>query len=106
MNILDRLLKKRGINNFNELDNEEKNQFEDWKRILSKDELTIEDVKEFCKNQCEIIKTKWKDLEIPQAKKSEWITAYTIYETLLQIIESPKKGREQLEQYLNELVNK
>ncbi len=104
--ILNKLLAKRGIKSFNELDKEEKVQFEEWKRILSKDELTIEDVKEFCKTQIDIINNKWKDLEIPQEKKAEWITPYTIYKTLQQIIESPKKGREQLEQYLNELISK
>ncbi len=106
MSILDKLLTKRGIRNFQELDKEEKIQFEEWQRILSKDELTIEDIKVFCRTQCDVIEGKWKDLEISQAKKSEWITAHTIYKTLSQIIESPKVGKENLEKYLNDLVNK
>ena len=102
--ILAKLFAKRGIKNVNELDKEEREQFETWNAILSKDELTIEDVKKFCETQCEIIEGKWKDYEIPQAKKAEWITAHTIYKTLLQAINSPKQGREQLEKYLNDLI--
>lgn len=104
MNILNKLLEKRGIKDSNELDKEEKQQFETWRQILSKEELTTKDIKEFCQTQCEIIEMKWKDFDTPQVKKSEWIAAYTIYKTLLQAIDSPQKGREQLEQYLNELI--
>ena len=104
MSILTKLLERRGIKDVNELDKEERQQFETWQKILSKEELTIDDVKKFCQTQLEIIDTKWKDYDIPQAKKAEWINPHTIYKTLLQIIESPKAGREQLEQYLNELL--
>ena len=104
MSILTKLLEKRKIKDVNELDKEERQQFDDWQKILSKEELTIDDVKKFCETQLEIIENKWKDYDIPQAKKAEWITAHTIYKTLLQIIESPKVGKEQLEQYLNELI--
>ena len=104
MSILTKLLEKRKIKDVNELDTEEKQQFDKWQKILSKEELTIDDVKKFCEMQCELIENKWKDYEISQAKKAEWITAHTIYKTLLQIIESPKVGKEQLEQYLNELL--
>ena len=104
MSILTKLLEKRKIKDVNELDKEERQQFDEWQKILSKDELTIDDVKKFCETQCEIIENKWKDYEIPQAKKAEWITAHVIYRTLSQIINSPKVGRDQLEQYLNELI--
>ena len=104
MSILSRFLEKRKIKDVNELDKEERQQFETWQKILSKEELTIDDVKKFCEAQCDLIENKWKDYDIPQAKKAEWITAHTIYSTLSQIMESPKVGREQLEQYLNELL--
>lgn len=104
MDILNKLLQKRGIKDAQELDKEEKQQFETWRKILSKDELSIGDIREFCKTQCDIIEAKWKDYEIPREKKSEWIAPHTIYKTLLQAIDSPKEGREQLEKYLNDLI--
>ena len=32
-------------------------------KILSKEELTLEDIKEFCKTQCEIIEGKWRNYD-------------------------------------------
>lgn len=101
--ILYKLLGKRGIK-LEELSKEEKQTFEEWNKVLSKDELTVADIKEFCKSQADIIENKWKDLNIEQSRKAELIPYHTVYKTLLQVIESPKLVREQLEQHLNQLI--
>lgn len=105
MNILERLLKKRGIKNVDELSNEEKKDFENWRKILSKDELTLEDVKAFCQSQIDVIEGKWKDYSIPQSQKAEWIPYHTVYKTLEQAMLAPKSARENLEAQLNQLIN-
>lgn len=102
--ILLRILNKRGVK-VEELDKDEKATFEQWEKTLSKDELTIEDVKNFCKAQCSIIENKWKDYDTLQVKKAEMIPYHVVYKTLLQVIDSPKAAREQLEQNLNQLLN-
>lgn len=104
MNILNRLLSQRGLKE-EDLSREEQQQFNDWRRILSKDELTIDDVKDFCKTQCEIIENKWKDYDTANSKKAELIPYFTVYRTLLQVINAPKMQKEQLEQQLNNLIN-
>ena len=103
--ILQKLLYKKGIESIDQLSPEEKSIFDNWEKVLSKDELTIDDVKEFCKTQCEIIEGKWKDYEMPNTKKAEMIPYHTVYKTLLQVIDSPRSAREQLEQHLNQLLN-
>ncbi len=106
MSILSRILEKRGIKSPNELDSEEKKTFESWEKVLSKkEEVTIEDVKKFCKRQCEIIEGKWKDYEMPQSKKAEMLPYFVVYRTLSSIIDSPDVEKEQLEKYLNQLLN-
>lgn len=102
--ILQTLLRKRGIETVNELDKEEKNQYDEWEKILSKEELTLEDVKKFCQSQVEIIEGKWKDLNIENSKKAEWIAPHTVYRTLLTAIESPRSARESLEKELLRLT--
>lgn len=102
--ILYRLLNKRGLK-VDELDKEEKAQFENWNAILSKEELTLEDVKQFCQTQCEIIKGKWSNYDLENAKKAELIPYFTVYSTLLQVIQSPKVARENLEKHLLQLIN-
>ena len=103
-NILSKLLAKRGIKDVTELDKEERIQFEVWHGILSKENLTLEDIKNFCQAQIEVIEGKWKDFNIKQSKKAEWIPYHTVYSTLLLAIESPKVAREGLEKQLLELI--
>ena len=103
MNILERLLQKRGLKR-DELTPEEKDQFAEWQRVLSKDELTIGDIKSFCGRQLDIIETKWRDLDKEQSKKAELIPYHTVYKLLIQVIDSPKSDRENLEQQLSQLL--
>lgn len=103
-NLLTKLLKKRGIDNTVELTSEEKVDFDSWNKVLSKEELTLEDVKKFCATQCEIIENKWKDYGVLNSEKAELIPYHTVYKTLLGVIDSPKVAREALERQLIELT--
>ena len=102
--ILAKILRKRGLNSVEELDKDEKQTFQNWQAVLSKDELTIEDVKNFCQSQVDVIEGKWADLNTSQDKKAELIPYHTVYKTLLLAIDSPKAQRENLENQLNNLI--
>ena len=102
--LLQTLLRKRGIETTQELDTDEKLTFDNWDKILSKEELTLEDVKQFCQAQIDTIQGKWQDLNITQTNKAELIPYQTIYTLLLRVIQSPKSAREQLEKQLVELT--
>ncbi len=103
-NLLTKLFQKRGIKSVKELTKEEKIDFDNWDKILSKEDLTIEDIKKFCRAQCDVIKSKWKNLDLDNKKKAEMIPYFTVYETLLAVINSPKVEREILEKQLIELT--
>ena len=103
MNILDKILFKRGIKQ-DQLSEEEKITFEGWRKILSKEELTIEDIKTFCKSQIDIIEGKWRDLNLDNEKKAQLIPYHTVYKTLEQALQAPRSARENLEQQLNQLL--
>ena len=102
--ILYKLLKKRGIESLDQLEPEEKRDFDNWNAVLSKEELTISDVKEFCQGQIGIIEMKWRDYTIDKEKKAEYIPYHTVYKILLQAIDSPRSTREQLEKHLLNLI--
>ena len=104
INLLSKLLEKRGIKSANDLDQDEKKDFDNWQAILSKEELTISDLKEFCDSQLGIIEGKWQDYDIKNTKKAELIPYHTVYKTLLAVIKSPQVAREQLEKQLTELL--
>lgn len=102
--ILQKLLKKRGLDSANELDPEEKATFETWRAVLNKDELTVDDIINFCQSQVSAIENKWTDLNLEQSKKAELIPYHTVYKLLLAAIESPKDAREALEKNLTQLI--
>ena len=104
MSILDKLLNKRGLKSTDELDDEEKVTYENWRKILSKEDLTIQDIKDFCQTQISVIELKWKDLNIDNSKKAELIPYHTVYKTLEQVLNAPRSEREQLEAQLNQLL--
>ena len=103
LDILNKLLQKRGVK-YEDLDQEEKKQFDDWKLVLTKDELSTEDIKNFCQSQVDIIEGKWQDLNLDQSKKGELIPYHTVYNLLLKVIDSPKEARSALEKNLHQLL--
>ena len=102
--ILLKLLQKRGIQSVDELDKDEKKDLEQWQKTLSKEELTIDDVKEFCQSQLNIIEGKWSDYNLDNKMKHNLIPYHTVYKMLLNVIESPKAAREALEKNLQQML--
>lgn len=104
MSLLNKLLAKRKIKDVKELDGEERKTYEVWQEILAKEELNIEDIKNFCKSQIGIIESKWADYGIETNKKSELIPYHTVWKLLLSAIDSPKQAKRSLEQHIEQLL--
>ena len=110
--LLSKLFQKRNIKDFDDLDNtrlpdgssSERENFEEWNRILSIEDLTTEDMGKFCQSQIDIIETKWADLKITNERKKEFIPYHTVYKSLLAAIRGPKVAREAVEKQLLELI--
>lgn len=103
--LIEKLLHKRGIRTPDQLDQEEKQTFENWQLVLNKDELTTSDITAFCRSQISVIENKWKDFDTTNEKKAELIPYHVVYKTLLAAIESPKSAKGALEIHLNQLLN-
>lgn len=103
--LLAKLLQKKGIESQDELSKEERTIFDNYDRILSKETLTVEDIKKFIDTQITVIENKWKDLDTSSVKKAELIPYHTCYKVLLQAINAPLAEKEALEQYLNQQLN-
>lgn len=102
--LLTRLLQKRGVPGPEKLDQEERKDFDRWQAVLSKRELGIEEIKEFCATQVKIIEMKWRDYESSQEKKNSLIPYHCVYKTLLEAIGAPEVERQAMEAYLNQLT--
>ena len=104
MPILEKLLKKRGINSIEELREDEKEVFDRWDKVLSDGDITLEKVVQFCNGQIASIEDRWKDLNAPQEKNERLIIHHTVYRTIRDIITKPQAERANLEKYLNSLL--
>jgi signal transduction histidine kinase len=103
--LIEKLFKKRGINDVNDLSEEEKRNFDEWQGALTKEQLTPNDIKEFLGRQISVIESKWQDLTMENAKKAELIPYHTVYTLLLRVIDSPLESKKQIEQLLENLIN-
>ena len=102
--ILSRILQKRGLSSVDELDKDEKQTFQEWQAVLTKDELSTQDIRNFCQSQISVVEGKWADLNTSNEKKAEMIPYHTVYKLLLSAIDSPKASREALEKNLIQLI--
>ncbi len=102
--LLEKLFKKRGITSINELTSEEKEQFDNWQRILSEGEITVDKIKDFCTLQLGIIKGQMKNMDNMPSKNERLTIYFNVYDTLIALITSPQAERESLEKYLLQLI--
>lgn len=104
MSILNKILEVRGLKR-HELNEEEKQQFEQWEEVLS-EEMTAETLSNFLKDQ---IKRLQKELiESSKARdvdKSSYLSArIENYETMVDFVDEPERTKERLEEHLKELI--
>jgi hypothetical protein len=102
--LLHKLFEKRGIKSPDELSPEEKQTFEQWNAVLSKDDISVGGIKEFCEMQVAKIETKWRDMATDNSKKAELIPYHTVYKLIIGVISAPQSEKELLEKQLNELL--
>lgn len=102
--ILEKLLGRRGIKDTTELDDSEKQTYDKWQKILSEGVMTVDKIQEFCRQQLSIIEGKFKDPENTPEKAHRLTIIHTVYKSIIDCIEKPKMEKENLEKYLQSLI--
>ena len=102
--LIEKLLKKRGLDDTTSLSTEEKKTIDNYQKILT-EEINLDKVVEFCRNQVGVIEAQWRNLENTNQKNERLIIAYNIYKILLDLITKPKAEQESLEKYLRDLID-
>ncbi len=105
MSILSELLKRRGIKDTEELSKEERVEYDNWKAVLSKEDISLKDVEEFCGMQIAHIEAQFKNLDNPPEKTARLALVHSVYSSIKHIINSPRQERENLEKHLTQLLN-
>ena len=106
--LIEKLMRKRGIEDVNELTKEEKIEFDKWELILTEREIKLEDLQKFLKEQKVLLWQKL-DEEFQKDNESKGKCLYLRariknYESLLGLINSPRAEKESLENYLKQLI--
>lgn len=105
MNLISKLFEKRGITDERELSNEERLTIKRWRSVFEDSEVTVEKIKEFCDAQLSIIEGQFANLDNTFEKNDRLILAHTIYKKISRLISAPQAEREQLEKYLQQLID-
>mgnify|MGYP001612767173 CR=1 FL=1 len=101
--MINKLLEKLNIKSVLDLNDEEKRTFEQWQKVLDKDEVSVKEIKEFIDFQVALTteqllsykNTKDKDIYLKAQLRN--------YRNLKSFIESPTKNKEVINQYINNL---
>lgn len=104
MNLLTKLLQKRGIQKEDQLSPEEKKTFDNYRFVLT-DEVTVERIKEFCQLQLELLQDTFGDSNNNPTRDANLKALIHVYRTMLKMIQAPDKQREVLELQLNRMIN-
>lgn len=104
-NLISKILALRGIKTKDELTAEERADFDRWEHILSKGDMSVDVIKQFCQNQVSIIDKSLRDLDNSPAKNERLILQRLVYSTIINSIEAPQLERESLEKYLQSLLH-
>lgn len=102
--LLQRILGKRQLK-VEDLDSEEKSQFDKWNAVLVGEELTVEKIVEFCQRQKGLIEHQWETLDNSTTKNERLILLHTVYNKLTKLFTADERERRALEQHIETLLD-
>lgn len=105
MNLLSKLLEKRGIDKIEDLAPEEKVIYDRWNTVLRGETVTVASIKEFCTSQIKLIEEKFASGAGEEAENSYLKACLHVYLNILKALEAPEVEREAIERHLVQLIN-
>ena|SRR3990167_1786557 len=104
--LIARLFEKKGINDVRELSPDDQVEFHGWQKVFTQEDVSLEQVKKFCRSQLDAIEGHWSNLDNSNQKNERLIIQHTVYKTLLNLISAPSESKANLERYLQEMIDK
>ena len=104
MSLLDKWLIKAGIKNLEDASPEERVVYDNYRRVLSGETVTVEKIKDFCRSQLDLIENKF--AASTEGGNDAYLKACIhVYLNILKAIEAPEAERESLERHLTQIIN-
>jgi len=104
--LLEKYLKKRGIESITELDADEREVFDNWDNVLTNVEITAESMRAFCQAQLDIIDSLWDNLDNSDQKNGKLTLLRIVYRKLIILIDSNKSKKAEVEAQITALLHK
>lgn len=98
--MFEKIFEKLKIKNYLDLNNEEKKTFEEWQKVLNKNEISIKELKEFITSQIDIVTNQLLTYKNSSQKDLYLKMMLRNYRMILAFIQSPQKAKEYLEKYI------
>ena len=103
--LLQKWLNRLGINSVDELNEQEKVKFDEWRRIFTTEQVSVDQISAFCTGQISVIEQRWADMTLDNDSKAQLIALHTAYKSILGIISSPLIEKERLERHLSQFLS-
>jgi len=104
INILDKILQKRGVKEFSELTQEEKDTYRDWDNILRGRKLTDEEVESFLKDEEEATVKLLIDQNLNERQDIFLKMKLDMVRKILHFLNGPELEKKTLENNLKQLI--
>jgi len=101
---LEKLLKKRGLENITQLDRYERADFERWQKALIAQPVTLESLAEFIKEQKNRAENEIANPDNSKEKDMFLKASLNIYRSFLALLKQPEVERETTEKFLKQLL--
>lgn len=101
---ISKVLNKRGIKSVGDLTPEERADVMRWESVLSKDELTAQDIERFCLDRAAAIEKRWSDTQVKAEELARLVSMHCVYRAIASAIRSPAEEKARLEKYLVDLA--
>lgn len=101
--LLQELLDRRKLK-IDQLENDEKEVFDRWKDVLD-EEMTVDRIAEYCKNQMELIEMKWGNLENKKVQNERLVMMHTVFGKVYRYINGKKTERRSVEEEISRLLD-
>lgn len=88
-----KLLRKRGIENIDDLDESEMSQYKTWQEALTSSEVSVESITKFCKKQKNLIEDQYSNPDNSEKKDLALKTSLAMYKAILAFISGAKVAR-------------
>ena len=97
---IEKLMAKRGLKDVNSLNDEERAAVAGWERRLSKPDLTVPDVADFCRERLAAIEGRWADSTVSDGERLRLVERHCVFKAVLGAIDGPRQEREEMERWL------